>query len=137
MRHSAPPGALPAGGPAPRGASPGGLPAHRDLLQGRRQEDCIRRQDSYQDVASLPAEPLHGPHLRYYIGYLLGYTWCVVPRGPGRASVGDVCYGMSRSRQFWTASSLMWPPGSSGPLLGFGKWGPISSLLPVYGSSPL
>ncbi len=68
VRHSTPEWALPAGGPAPRGASPGGLPAHRDPLQGRRQEDCIRRQDSYQDVASLPAEPLYGPHFRYNIG---------------------------------------------------------------------
>jgi hypothetical protein len=29
------------------------------------------------------------------------FTWCVVPRGPGRASLGNVRSGMSRSHLFW------------------------------------
>ncbi len=29
------------------------------------------------------------------------FTWSVVPRGPGRASLGNVRSGMSRSLQFW------------------------------------
>ncbi len=36
--------------------------------------------------------------------YLFGYTWCVVPRGPGRASVGDVRSGMS-----WS-NTMTWAP---------------------------
>ncbi len=36
-------------------------------------------------------------------------TWCVVPHGPGRASVGNVLFGMSRSSQFWTTSSSLVP----------------------------